>query len=110
MLEFTEWLNSISDNIKFTVKYTEVQLEVLDILLFIINGRIESKVYFKPTDGHMYLLPQSSHHPSLYRNIPFGVALHLRRICRRDDWFDEQLEEYHQFLSAGSTGNIHWPN
>ena len=108
MLEFTEWLNSISDSIKFTGKYSEVQLEVLDILLFIINGRIESKVYFKP--GHMYLLPQSSHHPSLYRNIPFGVALRLRRICRRDDWFDEQLEEYHQFLSAGSTGNIHWPN
>ena len=32
----------------------------------------------------MYLLPQSSHHPSLYRNIPFGVALRLRRICSRD--------------------------
>ena len=46
----------------------------------------------------MYLLPQSSHHPSLYRNIPFGAALRLRRICSRDDWFDEQLEEYHQFF------------
>ena len=98
MVEFTEWLNSISDSIKFTIKYSEVQLEVLDTLLFIINGRIESKVYFKPTDGHMYLLPQSSHHPSLYRNIPFSVALRLRRICSRDDWFDEQLEEYHKFF------------
>ena len=49
-LEFTEWpsLNSVSDSIKFTVKYSEVQLEVLDTLLFIINGRIESKAYFKP--------------------------------------------------------------
>ena len=46
----------------------------------------------------MYLLPQSSHHPSLYLNIPFGVALRLRRICSRDDWFDEKLEEYHQFF------------
>ena len=46
----------------------------------------------------MYLLPQSSHHPSVYRNIPFGVALRLRRICSRDDWFEEQLEEYHQFF------------
>ena len=44
----------------------------------------------------MYLLPQSSHHPSLYRNIPFSVALRLRRICSHDDWFDEQLEEYHK--------------
>ena len=46
----------------------------------------------------MYLLPQFSNHPSLYRNIPFSVALRLRRICSRDDWFDEQLEEYHQFF------------
>ena len=69
-------------------------MEVLDTLLFIVNRRIESKVYFKPTDGHMYLLPQSSHHQSLYRNIPFGVALRLRRICSRDDWLDEQLREF----------------
>ena len=98
LLEFTKWLNSLTDSIKLTVKYSEVQLEVLDTLLFIINGRIESRIYFKPTDGHVYLLPQSSHHPSLYRNIPFGVALRLRRICSRDDWFEEQLNEYHQFL------------
>ena len=67
-------------------------------LLFIINGRIESRDYFKPIDGHVYLLPQSSHHQSLYRNIPFGVALRLRRICSHDDWFEEQLNEYHQFF------------
>ena len=90
-----KWLNSISGSIKFTVKYSEIQLEVLR---FIINGRIESKVYFKPIDGHMYLLPQSSHHPSLYRNISFGVAL-------RDDWFEEQLEEYHQFFKRQKYNN-----
>ena len=30
LLESTEWLNSISDTIKSTVKCSEVQLEVLD--------------------------------------------------------------------------------
>ena len=64
LLKFTEWLNSLSNSIKFTVKYREVQLEVLETLLFIVNRHIESKVYFKPTDGDMYLLPQSSHHKS----------------------------------------------
>ena len=34
LLEFTEWLNSISDSIKFTVKYSEVQVEVLNTVLF----------------------------------------------------------------------------
>ena len=89
LLKFTDWLNSLSNSIRFTVKYSEVQLDVLDTLLFIVNRCIESKVYFKPTDGHMCLLPQSSHHQSLYHNIPFGVALRLRRICSRDDWLEE---------------------
>ena len=100
LLAFTEWLNSISDSVKFMVKYGEVQLEILDTLLLIIDGRIESKVCFKPTDRHMYLLPQSSHHHSLYRNIPFGVALRLRRICSPDDWFEEQLKNSVSFSSA----------
>ena len=38
LLNFTEWLNSLSNGIKFTVKYSEVCLEVLDTLLFIINS------------------------------------------------------------------------
>ena len=29
LLKFTDWLNSLSNSIKFTVKYSEVQLEVL---------------------------------------------------------------------------------
>ena len=98
LLKFTDWLNSLSNSIKFTVKYSEVQLEVLDTRLFIVNRCIESKVYFKPTDGHVYLLPQSSHHQSLYRNIPFGVTLRVRRICRRDDWLEEQLQEFKHFF------------
>ena len=105
LLKFTDWLNSLSNNIKFTVKYSEVELEVLDTLLFIVNRRIESKVYFKPTDGHMYLLPQSSHHQSLYRNIPFGVALRLRRICSRDDWLEEQLQEFKHFFQCRRYNN-----
>ena len=105
LLNFTEWLNSLNNSIKFTVKYSEVYLEVLDTLLFIINGRIESKVYFKPTDGHMSLLSQSSHYQSLYRNIPYGVALRLRRICSRDDWFHEQLQEFKQFFKRRRYSN-----
>ena len=37
LLKFTEWLNSLSNSIKFTVKYSEVQLEVFHTLLFIVN-------------------------------------------------------------------------
>ena len=54
LVRFTDWLTSVSPSIKFTVKHSDQQLQVSDTLLCIINGRIESKVYSKPTDGHMY--------------------------------------------------------
>ena len=98
LVRFTDWLNSLSPGIKFTVKQSDKQLKVLDTLLFIINGPIESKVYSKPTDGHMYLLPQTSHYRSMYLHIPFGVALRIKRICSQEDWFDEQLLEYKQYF------------
>ena len=46
----------------------------------------------------MYLLPQSSHYRSMYLHIPFGVALRIRRIRSREDWFEEQLLEYKQYF------------
>ena len=45
LARFTDWFNSLSPGIKFTVKYSDKQMEVLDTLLCIINGRTESKVY-----------------------------------------------------------------
>ena len=98
LVRFTGWLNSLSPSIKSTVKHSDKQLEVLDTSLCIINGRIESRVYSKPTDDHMYLLPQSSHYRSMHLHIPFVVALRMRRICSRENWFEEQLFEYKQYF------------
>ena len=98
LARFTDWLNSLSPGIKFTVKYSDKQPEVLNTLLCIINGGIDSKVYSNPTDGDMYLLPQSSHYSSMHLHIPFGFALRIRRICSREDWIEEQLLEYKQYF------------
>ena len=98
LVRFMDWLNSLSPSIKFTVKHSNKQLEVLDALLCIINGCIESQVFSKLTDGHMYLLAQSSHYRSMHLHIPFGVALRIRRIYSREDWFEEQLLEYKQYF------------
>ena len=53
----------------------------------------------------MYLLPQSSHYQSMYCNIPYGVALQLRRICSRDDWFYEQPQDFKQYFRCGRYSN-----
>ena len=106
LARFTDWLNSLSPGIKFTVKYSDKQPEVLDTLLCIINGSIESKVYSKPTGGHMiYCLNHHTTDLCKYLHIPFGVALRIRRICSREDWFEEQLLEYKQYFKRRNYKN-----
>ena len=46
----------------------------------------------------MYLLPQSSHYRSMHLHIPFSVALRIRRICNRENWFEEQLLKYKHYF------------
>ena len=41
----------------------------------------------------------------MYRNIPYGVALWLRRICSRDNWFYEQLQDFKQYFRCRRYSN-----
>ena len=70
----------------------------LDLKMSIVNGRLETTVYSKPTDSHLYLHQQSCHKPSVIKGIRKGVALRLRRICSSDDEYLSKSKEYAQFL------------
>ena len=41
----------------------------------------------------------------MHLHIPFGVALRIRRICSREDWFEEQLLEYKQYFKRRNYKN-----
>ena len=55
-------------------------------------------VYSKPTDSHLYLPPSSSHPWHVFKAIPFGVALRLRRNCFEDDFLSNRCKEYKSYL------------
>ena len=97
---FTSYLSSISPSIKFTVQYNCYQLEVLDVLVRKENGLLETMAYSKKTNGHMYLLPSSCHFHTVSENIPYGVALWLKRICSTETDFNMKLDEYQTHLIA----------
>ena len=48
----------------------------------------------------MYLLPSSCHFQTVYENIPYGVALQLKRICSTQTEFNMKSEEYQNHLFA----------
>jgi hypothetical protein len=95
---FTEYINSLYPTIKFELVYSESKLSVLDVSLHLVDGFIQTDVYSKPTDSHLYLSPSSAHPKHVFKAIPFGVASRLRRNCSEDNFLAKRLEEYKGYL------------
>ena len=96
--EFTEFINSLYPTIKFTMVSSEISLNVLDLTLLLVDGFIQTDIYSKPTDHHIYLLRNSAHPSHCTRAIPFGVATRVRRNCSTIEKFEERSREYQKYL------------
>ena len=96
--EFFEFMNSLSSDLKFTMEIGGKELCFLDVQISIIENRLETSVYSKPTDSHLYLHATSTHDKSSVNGIPKGVALRLRRLCSTDEEYDKKANEYAEFL------------
>ena len=106
---------------KFEVVFSDSHLNVLDVTLLY--------VYSKPTDSHLppAPAPSSSHPRHVFKTIPFGIALRLRRNCSvwyckrfflgvseynkkncsEDNFLSTRCEEYKGFLvNQGYLGNL----
>ena len=66
-------LNVVSD--KF-VNFLNVIIGICNLTGFLIFS-----MYFKPTNTFSYLLTSSNHPPFIFKNIPYGLFLTIRRIC-----------------------------
>ena len=98
LYEFTESINSLYPTIKFTIVSSEISLNVLDLTLFLVDGFIQTDIYSKPTDHHIYLLHNSAHPSHCTKAIPFGVATRVRRNCSTLERFEERSKEYQNYL------------
>ena len=60
--KFHEILNRLHPDIKFTCERNGNKIPLLDILVTKIGNKINTGIYYKPTDTHLYL-PFNSCHP-----------------------------------------------
>ena len=83
LVQFTEYMNTkvLKDKIKFTLEHSETELVFLDTKVHLKNGFLIPETYSTPTDSHEYLNPKSPHPPNVAKNIPYSVALRVRRNC-----------------------------
>ena len=99
-LTFIKTINTLHPTIKFTCEYNiqERSTTFLDTKITIINNRIETDLYRKPTDRVQYLLPRSSHPSHIFKNVPFSLALRLVRIVSQREKLLERLQELKAML------------
>ena len=97
--EFLAGANNFHPTIKFTAEVSNDKHVFLDTTSHLEGDRVVVDLYTKPTDSHQYLLPSSCHPPHCSQNIPYSLALRIRRICSDDEAFELRVKELSDQLS-----------
>jgi hypothetical protein len=101
--EFLEYVNRHHPTIKFTVEQSTKEINFLDVTVYRDESNaIQTKLFSKPTDAHLYLHYSSCHHKSTKESIPYSQALRARKICSKDEDFHSALDDMMgHFLKRG---------
>ena len=90
---FLDEANNFHPSIKFTAEISTKQHVFLDTKSNLVGDTISVDLYTKPTDTHQYLLPTSCLPKHCCKNVPYSLALRLRRTCSDSDTFESRARE-----------------
>ena len=96
--EFIDVLNKKHHNIKFTAESSKTQINFLDAILSLENGKIKTDLYVKPTDTYQYFHSFSCHPYHCKKGIPYCQTFHLNRICSDSISFDRRYNDLERWL------------
>ncbi|XP_060598432.1 uncharacterized protein LOC132752158 [Ruditapes philippinarum] len=96
--DFLYRANTFHKSIKFTTEVSNEQHVFLDTVSHIKDNHIITDLYSKPTDKHQYLLPSSCHPRHCCKNIPYSLALRIKRICSNPSTFYIRAKELSEHL------------
>ena len=107
--QFQNVANSIHPRIKVEMKYSESQIDFLDVLLEMQQGKIETTIYEKPTDTHMYVHNKSCHPKTTKKAVPYGLGIRAKRICSTEEGYKHNRKKIIDNMKKGgySKGNIY---
>ncbi|CAJ0934810.1 unnamed protein product [Ranitomeya imitator] len=92
-VSFLGILNTNKIDVKLTCKYSQSNLEFLDVMVTKGgNDYIETKVFRKETAVNSLLHASSAHPKQLINGIPTGQFLRIKRICSNEEAFNEQAD------------------
>ena len=89
---FLNRLNDFHPNLKFTHEKSKSSVNFLDVSVSIVDNKIETDLYCKPTDCHQFLHFNSAHPFHNKKSIVYSQGLRIKRLCSSPVAFEKQLE------------------
>ena len=100
--EFLEIINTIHPTIKFDYSYSREKIDFLDTTVKLLNKKLTTTLFTKPTDRRAYLHSKSYHPNSTKKAIAFSQASRLRRICTSlDDFWSHATKLKKDLINRG---------
>ena len=84
--EFFGSLNNVHPSIKFTIEYSQKEINCLDVLISKNDNKssLVTSSFTKSNDSHQYLHAKSCHRPIYKKSIPYGEAIRMKWICSNE--------------------------
>ena len=84
--KLVDWLNSLMPGvIKLKCNFSDTELEFLDLRIMIVNGRLETEIFVKPTNLQLFLDYTSNHPQHCKDAIVYSQALRVIERCSQPD-------------------------
>ena len=100
LLAFTDWLNTISPSIKFTVAYAKDGIEFLDTFIYDKEGTLHTRIFSKESDTHAYLPPSSCHPYHICRNNPSQIARRVKKLSSENEEYEKAKQTFSDHLKV----------
>lgn len=97
-LEFFENLNNLNNYLKYTEDHSTKEINFLDVTIYKKGKKLESKLYNKPTNAHLYLNYNSCHPRHNKQSIPFSQFTRLKRIHSEKEEYERSATKLEQYL------------
>ena len=100
LLKFFSWLNTLSEHLKFEIKYSREGVEYLETFIYDIDGVLHTKLFSKESDTHAYLPPTSCHPYHICKNNPSQVARRIRKINSEESEYIISRDKFKEYLKV----------
>ena len=74
-------MNTLWEGIEFTFKWSDTELNNLDMVMVMTDGKLETDIFIETTTPELYLHHKSNHPPQVFKAIIYGQAITVKKFA-----------------------------